>query len=345
MAISEGSTLCAPCPEHESVSYFAGKKVLVAGGAGFIGSYLVEYLVADGASVTVADNLSRGRVENLHHVRDDIRFQRVDLRESDATRSVCRGKDVVMNLAAPIAGVEYSRTHHAEMLTETLLLSANTLEAARRADVPRYLYCSSSCVYPDDAIIPTPESEVERNEPESQNQGYGWGKRMGERQAQYYARDYGMQIAIGRPFNAYGAREYPEEIEKAHVIPAILSRILNREEPLVIWGSGNQTRSFVHARDFALGLKLLTEHYAEADPVNVGHDHETSIRDLVGLLLEITGRRPRVVFDTTRPEGAQRKSADVTKLMRATGFVPSTSLAEGLVEMVEFFHNQRSVAL
>ncbi len=319
------------------MGYFEGKRVLVAGGAGFIGSYLVELLIADGARVTVADNLARGRLTNLDAVRSEVEFKLVDLRDRQGAADACRDQEIVMHLAAPISGVEYSMTHHGYMLSETLLINTNVIEGARLAGASRFLYCSSSCVYPDDAVVPTPESEAERGSPERANEGYGWGKRIGELQAKYYAHEYGMEVAIGRPFNAFGAREHPEAIGRAHVIPAILSRILRGEDPLVIWGSGNQTRSFVHARDFALSLKLITEHYANADAVNVGHDRETTIRDLVELLLEITGRRPRIVFDTSRPEGALRKAADVTKLVRVTSFVPPTTLLDGLEEMVRFF--------
>src|SRR5207237_5438790 len=118
---------------------------------------LVEWLVADGAVVTVADNLSRGRIENLASVSADVRVLKLDLRNAEACVAACSGQEVVMNLAAPVAGVEYSRTHHGEMLTHTVLISANMLEAARLAGIDRFLYCSSSCVYPDDALVPTPE--------------------------------------------------------------------------------------------------------------------------------------------------------------------------------------------
>lgn len=324
------------------MGYFGNRSVLVAGGAGFIGSYLVELLLADGARVSIADDFSRGRMENLMPVIDDIRVDKVDLRDPSAARQACKGHEVVMNLAAPVAGVEFSRTHHGLMLTETVLLAANVLEAARQAGVERYLYCSSSCVYPDDALVPTPEYDADRDGPEEANAGYGWGKRIGEQQARYYEQEYGIEIAIGRPFNSFGPREYPERIEQAHVIPAITSRLLSGENPLVVWGSGNQTRSFIHARDTALGLKALTEHGIGAGPVNVGHDEETSMRELVELLLDLTGEERRVVFDTTKPEGARRKSAEVTRLRELTGFMPSTPLREGLEEMLVFLEKLAS---
>lgn len=320
-------------------AHWNNKKVLVAGGAGFIGSYLVELLLAEGAQVTVADNLSRGRMENLSGIIDQISFHNVDLRALDKCEEVCSGQDVVMNLAAPAFGIEYSMTHHGEMLTEVTTIGFNLLEGARRQNIRSFLVVSSSCVYPDDAGVPTKEDEGYRGTPETVNVGYGWGKRMVELQGQYYAQEYNMEVAIARPFNAYGPRE-PFEICKAHVMPALIQRVLRGDDPITVWGSGNQTRSFVHGKDVALGLKLITEYYAVADPVNVGHDRETTIRELAERILEITGKDVKLVFDTSKPEGATRKSADVTKLREVThGFTPQITLDEGLEEMIEYFRD------
>jgi nucleoside-diphosphate-sugar epimerase len=319
--------------------YWSNKKVLVAGGAGFIGSYLVELLVYDGAKVTVADDLSRGRLENLSGVMEQIFFRNVDLRNLHLCEEVCSGQDVVMNLAAPAFGIKYSMTHHAQTLTDVIRIGFNLLDAARRQNIRRFLVVSSSCVYPDDAGVPTKEDEALRGTPETVNIGYGWGKRMVELQGQYYAREYDMEIAIARPFNAYGPRE-PLELEKAHVMPALIQKVLNGDDPIIVWGSGNQTRSFIHGKDSALGLKLITEHYAVADPVNVGHDCETTIRELIERILEITGKNAKLVFDTTKPEGAARKAADVTKLRQAThGFTAQITLDEGLEETIEYFQD------
>ena len=318
-------------------AYWNNQKVLVAGGAGFIGSYLVELLLDQGVKVTVADNLSRGRLENLSGVMGKIAFHNVDLRYLSRCEEVCTGQDIVMNLAAPAFGIEYSMSHQGEMLTGVTTIGFNLLEAARRNSVRRFLVVSSSCVYPDDANVPTKEDEASRGVPETVNIGYGWGKRMVELQGQYYAREYDMEVAIARPFNAYGPRE-SFEAEKTHVIPALIQKVLNCDDPIIVWGSGNQTRSFVHVKDLALGLKLVTEHYAAADPVNVGHDRETTIRELIERILKITGKNPKVVFDTTKPEGASRKSGDMTKLKNVTrGFTPQITLDEGLREMIKCF--------
>ena len=317
------------------MSFWQNRQVVVPGGAGFIGSYLVEQLVAEGACVTVVDNLESGRLSNLGEVKNDITFLQGDVTDIDFSREVFDGKDVVMNLAARAPGVGHSHTHHVELLGRNVQVGSAVLEAARQAGVARVLVVSSSCVYPDDAPVPTPELSVCTGEPERANSGYGWAKRALELLARNYAKNFGLQIAIARPFNAYGARDLASG-ETSHVIPALIRRLLSNAPQLVVWGSGRQTRSFVHARDVAAGLRLLTEHYAVCDAVNVGHDHEVAMCDLAEMLMLLSGITKTVVFDTSKPEGCLRKSADMTKFRQVTnGFEPQTDIKQGLVEMIE----------
>lgn len=323
------------------MTYWQGKRVVVPGGAGCIGSYLVEQIVAEGAATTVVDNLESGRLSNLAAVQQQIEFHEADVTDLALCRELFAGKDVVMNLAASAPGVGHSHRHHVELLARNLQIGSTVLEAARLAGVPRFLVVSSSCVYPDDAPVPTPELPVLTGEPERVNSGYGWAKRYLELQAHHYAEHFEMEIAICRPFNAYGRRDLASG-ERSHVIPALIERLLSDAPELVVWGSGEQTRSFVHARDVATGLRLVTERYAVCDPVNVGHDRETSIKELVSLLMDLSGLRKKVVFDTSKPEGCQRKSADMTKFRKVTdGFQPGTELRQGLLEMIEAHRSLR----
>jgi nucleoside-diphosphate-sugar epimerase len=316
------------------LEFWLGKRVAVPGGAGFIGSHVVEQLVAAGARVTVIDSLESGRLENLAAVWPEITFIQGDVTAVDRCRTWFARQDAVLNLAGRAPGVGYSHLHHESQLAQNLLIGSGVLEGARQAGVPRVLVVSSSCVYPDDAPVPTPELPLFTGEPERVNAGYGWAKRYQELQAHYYAEHFGMEIALARPFNAYGARDL-DLGERAHVIPALFGRLLSEAPELVVWGSGLQTRSFIHARDVAAALLLLTEHYAVCDPVNVGHDHEISLLALVALLMEISGINKPVVFDLSKPEGCLRKAADMTKLRRVTGgFTPQTDLRAGLEEML-----------
>lgn len=326
------------------MSFWKRKRVLVTGGAGFIGSYLVGLLVKQQANVHVVDNLERGRLENLQSCWDDITFIQGDLRDPAICRKVTGDKDVVMNLAAKVTGIEYNRFHHGDMFTSNILINTNVLEAARLNGVKRYLAVSTACIYPHDAHVPTPESEGGRGSPEPTNEGYGWAKRMAEQQAIYYAQEYGMEIAIARPFNAYGPRDYFDRAT-SHVVPALIRKVLEEDDPVVVWGSGNQTRAFVHALDVARGMMLLTEKYPAADPVNIGHDQESSIRQLVAVILRLTGRQASVVFDTSRPDGYPRRAADIAKLRTVTGgFVPSISLEEGVAQTIEWYSTHVAIA-
>lgn len=323
------------------MSFWAGKKVLVTGGAGFVGSYLTELLVAEGAKVTVADNLIRGSRERIATVLNRIDLKQVDLFNPDDCRLVCKGQEVVFNLAAKVTGIEYNRFNMADMFESNMKIQMNVLHAASETDVKRFLQVSTACIYPHDAKVPTPESEGERGSPEPTNEGYGLAKLMGERLAKYYAREKKMGVVIARPFNAYGPRDHFDEAT-SHVIPAIMKRILDGDDPVVIWGSGNQSRAFVHAKDFARGLMLVTEKAPAATPINIGHDKEVTIKELFQIICKVLGKYPKVKFDTTKPDGYPRRAADTTLLRKYTGFVPSISLEEGIREMHEYFMAHRT---
>jgi nucleoside-diphosphate-sugar epimerase len=319
-------------------NFWNGKRVLVAGGAGFIGSHLVEQLVEDGSQVTVADNLDTGTLDNLSAVRESIRFLDGDLRSPAFSDRAASGKDVVMNLAAKATGIAYGAGHHGEVFTYNSLINLNLLEAARKASA-RYLLVSSSCVYPDDAAAPTTEIATFTRDPEAANSGYGWSKRVAELQAKFYAAEHGMEIAIVRPFNAYGARCRWDD-RTSHVIPALVKKVLRGDAPIVVWGSGQQRRNFLHARDFAWGMKLLTERYATADPVNLGLEETVSMGELIDVILRVSGRTGvPVEFDRTKPEGRPVKSADSTKLRSIIPeFRSRTALDDGMREVVEWYH-------
>ena len=319
------------------MGYWTGKRVLVTGGAGFIGSHLVEQLVAEGARVRVADNLARGTMDNLRLVKADIECMHIDLRHPDEAAMACRGQEVVFNMAAKVTGIEYNRTHQAEMFETNMLLQQRVIHAAAQCGVAKFCQVSTACVYPHDAAIPTPETDGTRGEPEPTNAGYGWAKRMGERLAAFYANETPMRVVVVRPFNAYGPRDH-YDVRTSHVIPALIKRVVDGDDPVEVWGSGNQERVFVHAMDVARGIRLVTEKYDQHDPVNVGHDQSITIRALVEKIQEMTGIRNRVFFNTDMPEGYPRRAADTRKLKTVTGgFVPSIPIEKGLQEMIEWY--------
>jgi GDP-L-fucose synthase len=224
----------------------------------------------------------------------------------------------------------------ADMFESNMKLQMNVLHAAWECGVKRFLQVSTACIYPHDAKVPTPESEGERGSPEPTNEGYGLAKLMGERLAKYYTKEKGMEVVIGRPFNAYGPRDHYDEAT-SHVIPALIKRVLDGDDPVAIWGSGNQSRAFVHAKDVARGMMLVAEKAPPAQPINIGHDQEITIKELFNLVCKVLGKNPKPYYDTSKPDGYPRRSADTALLRRITGFVPSISLEQGIREMYEAF--------
>ena len=319
--------------------FWTRKKVLVGGGCGFLGSYLVPALVREGAIVTVVDNLENGAVEQLTSVRAQVDLRIGDLRDEIIATEVTRGQDVLFNLAAKAFGMEYSKSHHGEMLTDNLRCTLVPLDAARRNGVERAVIMSSSCVYPDDAPVPTPELGTFVGAPESVNAGYGWAKRIQELAGQYCADEHGMRVSILRPFNMYGSNYRWGSQEKAHVIPVLVKRVMDGEDPVVVWGSGDQRRNFLHGSDAAnVMLRVVAKDHA--GPVNIGYDDDTPIRTLAQLICEVSGRSPHVTFDTSKPEGQLRKCADATLLRRLTDdYAPLVSLRNGIEEMVRWYHD------
>jgi nucleoside-diphosphate-sugar epimerase len=315
------------------------KRVLVAGGAGYIGSHVVEELLRRNYHVVVGDNFEAGDEARLNAVKDSIIIKPVDFKFREHCIKALEGVDAVINLAAKVSGVGYSSAHHSEMFTGTLQPNLNLLEAAAKKGIKNYFHMSSSCVYSDLARIPTPESLWDQHDPEQANQGYGWAKRMGEIQCRYMAREYGMKIAIGRPSNVFGGKGY----SKTHVIPSILRRVFAGEDPLVVWGSGDQTRNFVHVESVAYCVVELLEKEV-TDAVNIGDETQTSIKKLVTTILELTDNRPKLVFDKTKPEGTKHKALDSTLLRRLVpGFRISDDFLTGVKEMLEAFtaHERR----
>jgi nucleoside-diphosphate-sugar epimerase len=315
-----------------------GRRIVVGGGCGFLGSYLVPSLVRAAARVTVVDNLEGGELTALEPVRADVQFVHGDLRDRAVCDEVLAGCELFINLAARASGVGYSRTHHGDMLIDNLLTGLVPLDAARRQSVPHVVVTSSSCVYPEDATVPTPELDALQGVPEQVNEGYGWAKRMQELAAGYLAAESSMRVTILRPFNMYGANYPWRSLEKAHVIPSLVKRVLDGEDPLVVWGSGEQRRNFLHGRDAAEVILRVIAAEAEG-PVNIGYEDDTRIADLVDLVCDVAGRRPRIVFDRSRPDGAPRKSADATRLRALTSdYQPQVALRAGVEEMVTWYH-------
>ncbi len=329
-------------PTHDisSGAYtWAGRRVLVTGGAGFVGSYLVEDLVKAGAAVRVVDDFSTDPDAGV--TRAGIEVMQGDLRDPEVARRAAAGMDVVMHLAARAYGMLRSMQNNPEVLRDNALMGVHILDACVEAGVERALMVSSSCVYPDDAPIPTPEIPVHHGLPESVNEGYGWGKRLLEIQSHYVHEKFGLPIAVVRPFNAYGGR-YRWQGTASHVVPSLVKKVLDRNGPVVVWGSGRQTRDLLHARDFALGFRLATECAVDCDPINLAGGTPVNLVDLAYKIAEVAGSTIEVELDRSKPDGRAAKQADLTKLRRKVpAFRQTVSLEEGLQDMIDWYGRSR----
>lgn len=326
-------------PPLADPAFWRGKRVVVTGGAGFVGSHLVERLLPFCASITVPTRRD-GVPENLAGVAKDVKLVRGDLRDPGVADTALRAADVVFTLAATVGGIEYNRRHHASLFRDNISVFITTLEAARRAPVGRVLVVSSACVYPRDAVIPTPESEGFRDRPEPTNAGYGWSKRMEEYLASACAEEYGLSIAVARPYNAYGPRD-DFDPATSHVIPALIRKAFDlRSDTLEVWGSGRQSRSFLYVTDFADGLIRICERARDAEPTNVGADEETTIGEIAQAIVDHAGTGKKIRFDPSRPEGQARRHCDTTRLQSLFDFRARMPLADGLSATVEWFRTK-----
>jgi len=321
------------------MNFYKDKNVLVTGGNGFIGSFVVERLLKDGANVSVA---SRTQKKFLTHVENDIKFVKCDLLNKNDALNACKDQDFVFHLASKVAGIGYNIEHSGTMMTENSIMSLNMLDAARKSSIERYQYISSTCVYPREASIPTPEGEGMLGDPEPSNLGYGWAKRVGELQAKMHAKEFGMKVSIIRPMNAYGPRD-DFDPETSHVIPALIRKIINAKTEVSIWGSGNQTRSFVYVDDVARGMLIALEKLTAPDPINIGTNEEIKIKDLVSMIVNITGMNDlQIKYDKTKPEGQLRKTADTKKAEELIQYKPKYSLEEGLKHTIDWYRSSNN---
>lgn len=322
-------------------NFWNNKRVLVTGGLGFIGSHLVEKLLSLHANITILDHVKEYKLRNIKEFYKEVKIINGDCNNFEHVFSALKGQEILMNLAAHVGGIEYNRTHQGSIMRKNLEILTTIVEAARKSSVERLLLVSSACVYPHDAIIPTPEEEGFRDEPEPTNGGYGWAKRMGEILGRYYAEEFHMNISIVRPYNAYGPRDHFDS-DRSHVIPALIRRIFSGENPLIVWGSGTQSRSFIYVEDLVDGMIAAVEKYPFPDPINLGSDEEISIRDLVYKIVALSGMNLRIEFDSTKPDGSPRRKSNNEKAKRLLGFVSKTSLDDGLKKTIEWYRENNA---
>lgn len=332
---------------RDTRAFFNGRVVAVTGGTGFIGSHVVEQLLCLGARPIVISR--KPEPGFLQHCKSRVEFRQCDLASYESARKAMEGASAVLNLAARVAGLAYNKQHSASIFHENMLIFLNAIKAAQRLGVDRFLVTSSACVYPRDCRIPTPEEDGVIGEPEPTNSGYGWVKRMEEYLGTQYSREYGLSVAIARPYNAYGPRDN-FDVATSHVIPALIRKAFETTDGyLSVWGDGTHSRSFLYVDDFARGLLEVAARYPQADAVNLGSQQETTIREVATLIAELAsavrGSKIQLRFEPMGLTGQPRRSCDVAKANRVLGFRATTTLAEGIKRTVEWFAANESHTL
>ena len=311
---------------------YSDKNILVTGGTGMIGSHLVELLLEKNANVRI--------VAHKREIPPELEDRGLDVVSGDLTEKKfveesVKGMDYIFHLAAYTGGLGRTSTHPASTLTPNLIMDGNVLECAKNEGIERFLYASCTCVYPNDEKTLEEEDAWKGNPPEI-HASYSWSKRMGERQAIAYHKEYGMNIAIVRPSNSYGPRD-SDDLETAHALGSLIMKAINKMDPFVIWGDGNPIREYIYARDAAKGMLLAMENYCVGDPINLASGEFVSISELARKILKITNMSPKIKFDKEKPSGQKRRVLSNKKAEEKIGFVTETSLDTGIEETIKWY--------
>lgn len=312
-------------------------KVLITGGASFIGSHLVDALVAQGARVRVVDNLSSGKLENIHGQIDagKIEFWHADLLDPNVTPRAMEGIRVVFHLAADHGGRGYVDLHQVECSTN-LILDGLVFKAAYEAGVEKVIYASSGCVYPN-YVQMNPNEEIYLTEdmvkpPYDADNMYGWAKLMGELTLQAYYKQFGMKSAICRYFTVYG----PRGVEN-HAVIAMIARAFIGEDPFELWGTGEQIRNWTYVDDIVEGTILAAEKIDNATPVNLGTMERVRVMDAAKEVLRYTGHKAQIMTRPDMPTGPLNRVADNRRARELLGWEPKVPFVEGLHRTIDWY--------
>ena len=322
--------------------FYTEKNILVTGGTGFIGSHMVESLVKQGAKVRVTGR--REDLSNLSKVIDKIEYVKTDLSQIENCKNACKDIEMVFHLASTVGGIHFSKDHPASMFTPDVQMTTNLLDTCSKSNtIERILLTSSTCIYKRGCNVPFVEEDGFLDDPEPTAIGYGWAKRIAEKSAMLYQKEFSLKSSIVRLENVYGPRDNFHKTH-SHVIPALILRAIDAENELMIWGDGNQSRSFLYVEDAVEGMLMALEKYCETDPINIGTDEEITIRKLAETILDILDKKYiKLIFDSSKPTGQIRKATSIEKMKSKIGFTPRHSIHDGLKKTISWVFENKEI--
>ena len=315
--------------EHwpDSRAFWQHKRVVVTGGAGFLGSVVVNRLRTRGAAMITAP---RSRDYDLRQV-DHIRRLLADARPH-----------VIVHLAARVGGIGANREHPADFMYDNLMMGVQLMHEAWRAGVEKLVAIGTVCAYPKFTPVPFRETDLWSGYPEETNAPYGLAKKMLLVQSQAYRQQYGFNSIFLLPVNLYGPGDNFDPAS-SHVIPALIRKALEAQSAgsreMIVWGDGSPTREFLFVDDAAEGILLATERFNSSEPINLGSFYEISIRDLALLIAKLTGFTGQVAWDREKPNGQPRRKLDVSRARESFGFEARTSFEDGLRRTIEWYRS------
>lgn len=305
-------------------------KILVTGGSGFLGSFVVEELIKKGVPK-----------ENIFVPRSE----EYDLRKWENCQKVVKRQELVIHLAANVGGIGYNREHPGVLFYDNIMMGTQMMEAARQAGVEKFVAVGTVCAYPKFTPVPFKEEDLWNGYPEETNAPYGLAKKMLLVQAQGYRAEYGFNAIYLLPVNLYGPRDNFDP-KSSHVIPALVRKVSEAKKenrPFIeVWGTGSASREFLYVEDAANAIVLAAEKFDGPEPVNLGAGMELTIKDLIGTICKLMGYGGEIHWDSSKPDGQPRRMLDVSRAEKFFGFRAKTGFEEGLRKTIEWYAQQKT---
>jgi len=306
----------------------SSKKILLAGGAGFLGNYVFRELLRNGYK---KKNIFIPLSGNC------------DLRQLENCQRVVKGQDIVINLAAKVGGIGFNRLKPGEQFYNNLIMSVQLMEGARKAGVEKFVAIGSVCAYPKSISAPFKEKDLWNGYPEETNAPYGIAKKISLVQAQAYRQQYGFNAIYLIPVNLYGPGS-KSDLKVSHVIPALIRKTfeakLSKSDHLEVWGTGKASREFLYVEDAAKAIVLATRRYNKPEPVNIGSGGEITIKELVEMIKKLVGFKGKIIWDKSKPDGQLKRCLDSSLAVKEFGFKASIPFVQGLKKTIKWYEKK-----